>query len=172
MFAQRKNLPAGPARDWGDTAVALGALWRQAPVRQAEAVPGGRAAKAEPAEITRWYDEVPDEELAVENERVRRERAGEPALPPPPGPRRIYKHRPGDYALTWKGPDPRNLEHYPGWENMTMAERRTFFDYTYAGPGCPISMLSPESQAEYAAQQAADAAERKEYGQPEAPPGT
>jgi len=46
-----------------------------------------------------------------------------------------------------------------------MAERRAFFGYTYKGPGCPISMLSAESQAAYAAQQEVEAAERREYGQ-------
>jgi hypothetical protein len=165
LLEQRKQRPAAVACDWGDAGVGLGALWRGTPVRPAEAVPGGKAADAEPAEIIRWYDEIDDEELATEDERVRRERAGEPALPPPPGPKRIYKHKPGDYALRWKGPDPRSFEHYPGWENMTMEQRRAFFDYTYKGPGCPISMLSAESQAAYAAQQEVEAAERTEYGQ-------
>jgi len=165
LLAQRQKLPVGPTRDWGDAAVGVGALWRQAPVRPAEAFPGGKAAKAEPTEIIRWYDEIDDEELAAEDERVRRERAGEPPLPPPPGPKRIYKYKPGDYGATWKGADPRSFAHYPGWENMTMAERRAFFGYTYKGPGCPISMLSAESQAAYAAQQEVEAAERREYGQ-------
>jgi len=160
-LAQRKKLPVGPERDWGDTAVTLGALWRQAPVRPPA------AAKAEPAEIIRWLDETPDDELAVEVERIRKEAAGEPPLPVKPGPRVVYKHKPGDYALTWKGPDPRSFADYPGWENMTMPQRRAFFGYTYTGPGCPISMLSPEAQAAHAAQLAVEAAERREYGQPE-----
>ena len=84
-----------------------------------------------------------------------------------PGPRVIYKHKPGDYALTWKGPDPRSFEDYPGWENMTMPQRRAFFGYTYTGPGAPISLLSAEAQAAHAVQLAAEAAERKEYGQPD-----
>ena len=164
-LAQRKKLPVGPERDWGDVAVDIAALWRQTPVRPVEV--SSVAAKAEPAEIIRWIDETPDDELAVEVERIRKEAAGEPPLPVKPGPRVVYKYKPGDYALTWKGPDPRSFADYPGWENMTMPQRRAFFGYSYTGPGCPISMLSPEAQAAHAAQQAVEAAERKEYGQPE-----
>jgi hypothetical protein len=170
LLAQRQKSAPAATRDWGEAAAGIGALWRQAPVRPAEAPPCGRTAKEEPAEIIRWYDEIDDEELAIEDERVRRELAGEPPLPPPPGPKRIYKYKPGDYGATWKGADPKSFAHYPGWENMTMAERRAFFGYTYKGPGCPISMLSAESQAAYAAQQEVEAAERKEYGQGEATP--
>jgi hypothetical protein len=151
MLGQRKKLPVAPERDWGDAVEALSAAWQQAPARPAEPPRSGKAAEPEPAEIIRWFDEVPDDELAVETERLRKEAAGEPPSPLKPGPRVVYKHKPGDYALTWKGPDPRNLEKYPGWENMTMPERRAYFGYKYEGPGCPISMLSPESQAAHAA---------------------
>ena len=79
-----------------------------------------------------------------------REAAGEPALPVKPGPRRIYKYKEGDYALTWV-PDERAARKYPGWENMTKPERREFFGYTYTGPVAPLEMLTPASRAAAAA---------------------
>ena len=151
LLAQRQKQPAALACDWGDAAVELGETWQQAPVRPAGPSRGGKAAEAEPEEIICWLDEASDEEVAADDERKRKEAAGEPPLPLPPGPRRIYKHKPGDYALTWKGPEKQSFEKYPGWENMTKPERRAYFGYTYTGPGCPISMLSPASQAAHAA---------------------
>jgi hypothetical protein len=85
-----------------------------------------------------------------EIERLRREAAGEPPLPVKPGPRRIYKYKKGDYALTWV-PDERAARKYPGWENMTKPERREFFGYTYTGPVAPLEMLTPASRAAAAA---------------------
>ena len=147
LLKQRQQLPAAVVRDWRAVAPDAGGGVAGGAGRPAEArvgrgrgaTPGGVAADT----IVRWYDEVPDEELAEHNERERRRAAGEPPLPEPPGPRRIYMHKPDDYALRWK-PDPRNFQHYPGWENMTKPERRAFFGYTYEGPVAPLSMLSPE----------------------------
>jgi hypothetical protein len=150
LLKQQRLLPAAPARDWGGAAEALAAMMREAPVRPAEPPRGGKPAEPEPEEIIRWLDEVPDDELDEEIERVRREAVGEPPLPAKPGPRRIYKYKPDDYARRWK-PDERAARKYPGWENMTKAERREFFGYTYTGPVAPLEMLTPESRAAAAA---------------------
>ncbi len=124
---QLRLQPAAPARDWGGAAAALAGVMREAPGRPAEAAHGGTPAAAEePAEIIRWIDEIDDAEMNEEIERLRREAAGEPHLPVKPGPRRIYKYKPDDYALTWV-PDERAARKYPGWENMTKPERRAFF---------------------------------------------
>src|ERR1700722_14333429 len=98
---QLRLQPAAPARDWGDAAAVLAGVLREAPARPAEAARGGAAAEEEPAEIIRWIDEIDDAEMNEEIERRRRGGAGEPALPVKPGPRRIYKYKEGDYALTW-----------------------------------------------------------------------
>ena len=143
MLDQHRAAPEAPTRDWGNTAEGLAQAWQAEPPRPTETA---KPAAEEPKEIIRWLDEVPDDELAEEAERIRREEAGEPPLPVKPGPRRIYMHKPNDYALTWK-PDERAQRKYPGWENMTKPERRAYFGYTYTGEGCPISMLTPESQA-------------------------
>jgi hypothetical protein len=158
-LVQQRKQPPVPVRDWGAMVGELAADWQADPGRPAEAVAGvgAKPAAGQPEEIVRWFDEVPDDELAAYDEKVRRLAAGEPLLPEPPGPRRIYLHKPDDYARRWK-PDPKNFEHYPGWENMSMAERRAFFGYTYDGPVAPVSMLSPESQAAAAAEEAAAAA--------------
>src|SRR5208282_372844 len=132
LLKQQRTAPAVPARDWGGAAAELAAAWQAAPARPVEAPCGETAAEAEPETIIRWIDEVPDDELAEEVERQRREAAGEPPLPPRPGPKRIYKYKPDDYALRWK-PDERAARPYPGWENMTKPERREFFGYTYDG---------------------------------------
>jgi hypothetical protein len=145
--------PAAPARDWGDAAAALAGVMQQAPGRPAEAARNGKAAAEEPAEIIRWIDKIDDAEMNEEIERLRREAAGEPALPVKPGPRRIYKYKPDDYALTWV-PDERAARKYPGWENMTKPERREFFGYTYIGPVAPLEMLTPTSRAAAAAGEA------------------
>jgi hypothetical protein len=147
---QLRLQPAVPARDWGGAAAALAAVLREAPGRPAEAARGGEPVAAEPAEIIRWIDEIDDAEMNEEIERLRREAAGEPPLPVKPGPRRIYKYKPDDYALTWV-PDERAARKYPGWENMTKPERREFFGYTYTGPVAPLEMLTPASRAAAAA---------------------
>jgi hypothetical protein len=147
---QRRLQPVAPARDWGDAAAVLAGVLRDAPGRPAEAARGGKAAAEEPAEIIRWIDEIDDAEMNEEIERLRREAAGEPPLPVKPGPRRIYKYKPDDYARTWV-PDKRAARKYPGWENMTKPERREFFGYTYTGPVAPLEMLTPASRAAAAA---------------------
>jgi len=148
---QLRLQPAAPARDWGDAAAVLAAVMQQAPARPAEAARGGKAAvEDEPAEIIRWIDEIDDAEMNEEIERLRREAAGEPALPVKPGPRRVYKYKEDDYARTWV-PDERAARKYPGWENMTKPERREFFGYTYTGPVAPLEMLTPASRAAAAA---------------------
>ncbi len=167
LLKEQRAQPAAPARDWGDTAAALATGWQNAPARPAEAPrggsPGAAAAAAEPETIIRWLDEVPDDELAEEVERVRREEAGEPPVPAKPGPRRIYQHKPDDYARRWT-PDPKLWRPYPGWENMTLAQRREFFGYSYTGPGGPLEALSPAGQAAMLADQAEEAALAAEYG--------
>jgi hypothetical protein len=148
---QLRLQPAAPARDWGGAAAVLAGVMRQAPARPAEPARGGKAAaEEEPAEIIRWIDEIDDAEMNEEIERLRREAAGEPPLPAKPGPRRIYKYKPDDYARTWV-PDERAARKYPGWENMTKPERREFFGYTYTGPVAPLEMLTPASRAAAAA---------------------
>jgi hypothetical protein len=139
---QRRLQPAAPARDWGDAAEVLAAVLPDAPARPAEAAHGGKAAMEEPAEIIRWIDEIDDAEMKEQIERLRREAAGEPPLPVKPGPRRIYKYKPDDDALTWV-PDERAARKYPGWENRTKPERREFFGDTYTGPVAPLEMLMP-----------------------------
>jgi len=150
LLVQQRLQPAVPARDWGGAAEALAAAWQQEPPRPAEPVRGAKAAEAEPEEVVRWIDEIDDDEMNEEIERLRRVEAGEPPLPARPGPRRIYKYKPDDYALRWV-PDERAKRKYPGWENMTKAERREFFNYTYTGPVAPLEMLTPASRAAAAA---------------------
>jgi hypothetical protein len=151
LLKQQRLLPAAPTLDWGDTAAALGALWRAAPPRPAEAPRGGRSGEAasEPQVIVKWIDEIDDAELAIATEEERREQAGEPPLPRS-GPKVLYRYKPEDYIHRFK-PDERAARPYPGWENMTKPERRDFFGYTYKGEVAPLSMLTPESQAAAAA---------------------
>ncbi len=139
-----------PPRDWGSAAAALAAVMQQAPARPAEAARGGKAAAEEPAEIVRWIDEIDDAEMNAEIERLRREAAGEPPLRVTLGPKRIYKYKPDDYALTWM-PAARAARKYPGWENIPKPERREFFEYTYTGPVAPLEMLTPVCRAAAAA---------------------
>ena len=150
LLVQQRLQPAVPARDWGSAADALTAVLREAPARPAEPARGAKVAEAEPEEVIRWIDEIDDDEMNEEIERLRRVEAGEPPLPARPGPRRIYKYKPDDYALRWV-PDERAKRKYPGWENMTKAERREFFNYTYTGPVAPLEMLTPASRAAAAA---------------------
>jgi len=160
---QQRAVPVAAARDWGGAAAETTAAWRAAPARPAEAARGAKAAEAEPAEIIRWIDEIDDVELAEAVEADRREKAGEPALPRKPGPKVIYRYKPDDYIHRFK-PDERAKRPYPGWENMTMAERREFFGYTYDGPVAPLEMLTPASRAAGEAALAEQAVLRDEYG--------
>ena len=142
LLVQLRMQPAVPARDWGDLGVQLAKTWQEEPV----VVPAAEVAEPEPEEVIHWIDEIDDAELAIAVEADRREKAGEPPLPRAPGPKVIYRYKPGDYALTWV-PDERAKRKYPGWENMTKPERREFFGYTYDGPVAPLEVLTPESQA-------------------------
>ncbi len=160
---QQRAVPAAPARDWGDAANEHAAAWKAAPARPAETARGGKAAEAEPEEIIRWIDEIDDVELAEAVEADRREKAGEPPLPRKPGPKVIYRYKPDDYIRRFK-PDERAKRPYPGWENMTMAERREFFGYDYDGPVAPLEMLTPASRAAGEAALAVEALLRAEYG--------
>jgi hypothetical protein len=81
-------------------------------------------------------------------EQERREKAGEPPLPRKPGqPIVLYRYKPTDYIHKFS-PDPKNWQKYPGFENMTMAERRAMFGYTYTGPNGPPEALTPASRDE------------------------
>ena len=143
LLKQQRALPAAPARDWGNAAADLAAVWRAEPPR------GGKADEAEPETIVRWIDELTDAEVAIATEEERREAAGEPPLPRK-GPKVLYRYKPNDYIHKFK-PDERAARPYPGWENMTKPERREFFGYTYKGEVAPLSMLTPASQAAAAA---------------------
>ena len=146
LLIQLRKQPVVPACEWGDLGVELATAWRDEP----PPVPAAEVAEAEPEEVIHWIDEIDDAELAIAVEADRREKAGEPALPRGPGPKVIYRYKPGDYALTWE-PDERAKRKYPGWENMTKPERREFFGYTYDGPVASLEVLTPESQAAAAA---------------------
>ena len=163
LLKDQRGQPAAAARDWGDAAPGLASDWRTAPPRPAEAPRGAKAAAADAEPIVKWIDELTDAELAVAVEQDRREKAGEPPLPAGPGPLVVYQYKPDDYARRWK-PDPRASRPYPGWENMTLAQRRAFFGYTYNGPLGPIEALSPAGQAAMLADQAEEAALVAEYG--------
>jgi hypothetical protein len=173
--------PAPPPRDWGEAAATLVAPWQAASARPAEpprgAAPTAAAAAApaeEPEEIIRWIDEIDDAELAVAVEIERRARAGEPPLPRGRGAKVVYRYKPDDPIRTLKL-DPGPKKPYPGWENMTLEERRVFFGYEYDGPLAPPEMIWPPSQvagelAEIAAAEAA-AAEARAKAEAEAEAG-
>ena len=149
LLKQQRALPAAPARDWGTAAVDAAAAWRAEPPRPAEAPLSGKPGEAEPQVIVKWIDEIDEAELAIAVEEERREQAGEPPLPRS-GPKVLYRYKPEDYIHRFK-PDKRAARPYPGWENMTKAERREFFGYKYEGEVAPLTMLTPESQAAAAA---------------------
>jgi hypothetical protein len=149
LLNQQRLLPAAPMRDWGDAAVDLAAAWQAAPVRPVEAARVGKPGEAEPEVIVKWIDELSDAEVAIATEEERREHAGEPPLPRS-GPKVLYRYKPEDYIHKFK-PDERAARPYPGWKNMTKAERREFFGYKYEGEVAPLSLLTPESQAAAAA---------------------
>ena len=162
LLEARRQAPAGVARDWGDTAAELTAGWRAAPARPVD-TPRWEA-DDEPQEVIRWIDEIDDAELKVAIEQERREKAGEPELPRAPGqPKVQYRYKPDDYIHKFK-PDERAKRPYPGWENMTMAERREFFGYTYSGPVGPPEALTPASRDAMLVELAAEAVLRDEYG--------
>jgi len=155
-LAAQRMAPPVPERDWGGTAAALTAAWQAAPARPAEAARGAAAAAAEPETVVKWIDEIDDAELAIAVEQDRREKAGEPPLPTK-GPKVLYRYKPEDYIRRFK-PDERAKRPYPGWENMTMAEGREFFGYTYDGPVGPPEALTPASRDAMLAEMAAEAA--------------
>jgi hypothetical protein len=162
LLKEQRGRPAGEARNWGDAVAGLASGWRAAAPRPAE-VPRGAKAAVDAEPIVRWIDELNDAELAVAVEEDRKEKAGEPPLPAGPGPKVLYRYKPDDYARRWK-PDPRAWRVYPGWENMTLHQRREFFGYTYTGPLGPIEALSPAGQIAMLADQAEEAALVAEYG--------
>ncbi len=164
LLNQQWKRPVGPRRDWGDAAAEIGAAWRAAPARPAQATGGGKTAEDTPETIVKWFDEIDDVELAIATEQERRQKAGEPPLPRKPGePIVIYQYKPRDYIHKFT-PDPKNWRKYPGYENMTMAERREFFGYTYTGPNGPPEALTPASRDEMLAQMKIEEALDAEYG--------
>ena len=165
LLNQRWKRPVGPRRDWGDAAIDVGAAWRQAPARPAQLTRSGKAAADDtPETIVRWIDELTDEEVQIAAEQERREKAGEPPLPRKPGqPIFLYRYKPTDYIHKFS-PDPKNWQKYPGFENMTMAERRAMFGYTYTGPNGPPEALTPASRDEMLKQIESEKLLDAEYG--------
>src|SRR5580698_8285919 len=149
LLERQRRLPATPGREWAEAATELSALWRTAPSRPLAALHSGKAAAEDiPDTIVRWIDELTDEEVAIASEQERREKEGEPPLPRKPGdPIVLYRYKPTDYIHKFS-PDPKNWQKYPGFENMTMAERRAMFGYTYTGPNGPPEALTPASRDE------------------------
>jgi hypothetical protein len=149
LLERQRRLPATPGRDWADAATELSAIWRTAPSRPLAALHTGKAAAEDiPDTIVRWIDELTDAEVVIAVEQERREKAGEPPLPRKPGqPIVLYRYKPTDYIHKFS-PDPKNWQKYPGFENMTMAERRAMFGYTYTGPNGPPEALTPASRDE------------------------
>ena len=150
LLNQQWKRPVGPRRDWDDAAADVGAAWRQAPARPMEPTrTGGKAAADDtPETIVKWIDEIDDAEVQIATEQDRREKAGEPPLPRKPGqPIVLYRYKPTDYIHKFS-PDPKSWQKYLGFENMTMAERRAMFGYTYTGPNGPPEALTPASRDE------------------------
>jgi hypothetical protein len=165
LLNQQWKRPVGPRRDWGDAATDVGAAWRQAPSRPAELSRTGKAAADDtPETIVKWIDEISDEEVQIAAEQERREKEGEPPLPRKPGqPIVLYRYKPTDYIHKFS-PDPKNWQKYPGFENMTMAERRAMFGYTYTGPNGPPEALTPASRDEMLKQIESEKLLDAEYG--------
>ena len=165
LLNQPWKRPVGPRRDWGDAAADVGASWRQAPARPLAALHTGKtAADDTPETIVRWIDELTDEEVQIASEQERREKEGEPPLPRKPGqPIVLYRYKPTDYIHKFS-PDPKNWQKYPGFENMTMAERRAMFGYTYTGPNGPPEALTPASRDEMLKQIESEKLLDAEYG--------
>ena len=149
LFDRQRRLPAAAERDWGTVPADLGTEWQATPPRPAELSRTGKAAADDtPETIVKWIDEISDEEVQIAAEQERREKAGEPPLPRKPGqPIVLYRYKPTDYIHKFS-PDPKNWQKCPGFENMTMAERRAMFGYTYAGPNGPPEALTPASRDE------------------------
>jgi hypothetical protein len=163
LLKQQKQAPVGPPRDWGDAVAQHAQAWRAAPPRPL-AAPHGTAAAADDEVVVKWIDEIDDKELVIAIEQERREKSGLPELPRKPGtPKVIYRYKPEDYIHKFK-PDPKNFQPYPGWENMTMSERRDFFGYHYDGPLGPPDALTPASRDAMLAEMAADEILKEEYG--------
>jgi hypothetical protein len=164
LLKQQQKTPVGPPRDWGDAVADLATAWRQAPARPAQAAHSGKKSADNPATVVRWIDELTDAEVQVAVEQERREKAGEPPLPRKPGePHVLYRYKADDYIHKFK-PDPKNFRHYPGYENMTMAERREFFGYTYTGPNGPPEAPTPASRDLMLKQMAEEELLKAEYG--------
>jgi hypothetical protein len=165
LLNQPWKRPVGPRRDWGDAAADLGVAWRQAPARPAETTRSGKAAADDtPETIVKWMDEIDDAEVQIVIEQERREKAGEPLLPRKPGqPIVLYRYKPTDYIHKFS-PDPKNWQKYPGFENMTMAERRAMFGYTYTGPNGPPEALTAASRDEMLKQIESEKLLDAEYG--------
>src|SRR5580658_3026929 len=164
LLNQTWKRQVGPRRDWGDAAADLGAAWRQAPARPAAAAGGGTTPDDTPETIVKWIDEIDDKEVQIAAEQERREKAGEPPLPRKPGqPIVLYRYKPQDYIRKFS-PDPKNWQKYPGFENMTMAERRAMFGYTYTGPNGPPEALTPASRDEMLKQEEIEKLLDAEYG--------
>ena len=165
LLNQTWKRPAGPRRDWGDAVADLGEAWRQAPARPVELTRTGKAAADDtPETIVKWIDEIDDKEVQIAAEQERREKAGEPPLPRKPGqPIVLYRYKPQDYIRKFS-PDPKNWQKYPGFENMTMAERRAMFGYTYTGPNGPPEALTPASRDEMLKQEEIEKLLDAEYG--------
>ena len=107
---------------------------------------GGKAAADDtPETIVKWIDEIDDAEVQIATEQDRREKAGEPPLRENPGRQSCYRYKPTDY-IHKSGPDPKSWQKYPGFENMTMAERRASVRHTYTGPR-PAWRPSPPPRA-------------------------
>jgi hypothetical protein len=165
LLDRQRCRPAAPEREWADAATELSALWRTAPSRPLAALHGGKAAADDtPETIVRWIDELTDEEVQIASEQERREKEGEPPLPRKPGqPIVLYRYKPQDYIRKFS-PDPKNWQKYPGFENMTMAERRAMFGYTYTGPNGPPEALTPASRDEMLKQIESEKLLDAEYG--------
>jgi hypothetical protein len=124
LLKQQQKRPVGPPRDRGDAAADLGPAWRQSAARPAEPARSGKTADDNPEVIVKWCDEIDDGDVQIAAEQKRRETAGEPSLPRKPGqPIVPYRCKPTDQIDKFS-PDPKNWQKYPGFEKMTMAERR------------------------------------------------
>jgi hypothetical protein len=164
LLDRQRCRPAAPERDWADAATDLSALWRTAPARPLAALHAGTTPDDTPEAIVKWIDEIDDKEVQIAAEQERREKAGEPPLPRKPGqPIVLYRYKPQDYIRKFS-PDPKNWQKYPGFENMTMAERRAMFGYTYTGPNGPPEALTPASRDEMLKQEEIEKLLDAEYG--------
>jgi len=165
VLDRQRRLPAAPERDWGDVPAELGTEWQAAPTRPVEPTRTGKTAPDDtPETIVKWIDELDDAELQIAVEQERGRNVGEPSLARRPGqPIVLYRYKPTDYIHKFS-PDPKNWQKYPGFENMTMAERRAMFGYTYTGPNGPPEALTPASRDEMLKQEEIEKLLDAEYG--------